>query len=104
MTKKDILMHLESAAKQIGVKVIYDELRGDGGLCRCKDRHFLILNSRLSQNQKIDLLIQGLANLDLNGVSLMPEVRILLERQMVMKRKPKEVKEVLVRELVPAGS
>jgi hypothetical protein len=101
MTKKDILQHLEAVAKQIGVKVIYDELRGDGGLCRCKDRHFLILNSRLSQGQKIDLLIQGLANFDLNGVSLMPEARILLERQMVLNKQPAEV---MVRELVPTGS
>ena len=101
MTKKDILQHLEAVAKEIGVKVIYDELRGEGGLCRCKDRHFLILNARLSQNQKIDLLIQGLADLDLNGVFLIPEVRILLERQIVMKKKPRQV---LVRELAPTGS
>jgi hypothetical protein len=101
MTKKELLQHLEGVAKQVGVKVIYDDLRGEGGFCRCKDRHYLILNSRLSQNQKIDLLIQGLANLDLNGVSLIPEVRILLERQMVMKKKPDEV---LVRELAPTGS
>jgi hypothetical protein len=101
MTKKELLRHLEGVAKQVGVKVIYDDLRGEGGFCRCKDRHYLILNSRLSQNQKIDLLIQGLANLDLNGVSLIPEVRILLERQMVMKKKPDEV---LVRELAPTGS
>ena len=97
-------MHLEMVAKQVGVKVIYDELRGEGGFCRCKDRLFIILNSRLSQGQKIDLLVQGLANLDLNGVSLMPEVRILLERQIVLNKKAKEVKEVLVRELVPVGS
>lgn len=101
MTKKDILQHLEAVAKQIGVKVIYDELRGEGGLCRCKNHHYLILNNRLSQNQKIDLLIQGLADLDLNGVSLIPEVRILLERQMVMKKRPQKV---LVRELAPTGS
>lgn len=101
MTKKDILQHLEAVAKQIGVRVIYDELRGEGGFCRCKDRHYLILNNRLSQNQKIDLLIQGLADLDLNGVTLMPEVRILLERQTVMKKRPPKV---LIRELAPTGS
>ncbi len=101
MTKKDILQHLEAVAKQIGIKVIYDDLRGEGGLCRCKDRHYLILNNRLSQNQKIDILIQGLADLDLNGVSLMPEVRILLERQIMMKKRPQKI---LVRELAPTGS
>lgn len=104
MTKKDILVHLETVAKQVGVKVIYDELRGEGGFCRCKDRHFIILNSRLSQGQKIDLLVQGIANLDLNRVALLPEVRILIERQMVMNQKPPEAKKVLGRELVPAGS
>lgn len=101
MTKKEILQQLEAVAKQIGVKVVYDDLRGEGGFCRCKDRHYLILNSRLSQAQKIDLLAQGLANFDLNGVSLIPEVRILLERQAFLKKKPDKV---LVRELAPAGS
>lgn len=101
MTKRVILQQLEAVAKQIGVKVVYDDLRGEGGFCRCKDRHYLILNFRLSQAQKIDLLAQGLANFDLNGVSLMPEVRILLERQAFLKKKPDKV---LVRELAPARS
>jgi len=101
MTKKELLQHLEAVAKQAGVKVVYDELRGEGGYCRCKDRHYLILNSRLSQVQKIDRLLQGLTNIDLASIQLLPEARILLERQMVLNKQPAEV---MVRELVPTGS
>lgn len=91
MTKKDLLEYLEEVAKQAGVKVIYDELRGKGGFCRCKDRQFIILNSRLSQGEKIDLILKGLCNLNLTEIPLLPEVRVLLERQMVTSRKPDEV-------------
>lgn len=91
MTKKDLLSHLEAVAKQAGVKVIYDELQGAGGLCRCKDRHYLILNTRLSQNQKIDLIAKGLANFNLTGIPLLPEARILLERETITKKKSDEI-------------
>jgi|UniRef100_A0A7C6AAE5 hypothetical protein len=91
MTKKDLLLHLEAVAKQAGIKVIYDELLGQGGFCRCKDRYYLILNARLSQNQKIDLITQALAKLDLTGISLLPEVRILLEQKKATEKKPDEI-------------
>ena len=91
MTKRDLLQHLEAVAKQAGVKVIYDELRGEGGLCRCKERYFLILNARLSQHQKIELIVDGLAKLDLTGLPLLPEARVLIERETMTKKRPDEV-------------
>lgn len=91
MTKKELLTHLEAVAKQVGVKVIYDDLRSEGGFCRCKDRYFLILNTRLSASQKINIIVAGLAQLNLAGISLLPEARVLLERELVNNKKPNEV-------------
>ncbi|MEO0093569.1 MAG: hypothetical protein ABIK67_04865 [candidate division WOR-3 bacterium] len=91
MTKKELLTHLESVAKQLGIKVIYDDLRSEGGFCRCKDRYFLILNTRLSASQKINLIVAGLAKLNLAGVALLPEARLLLERERINNRKPNAV-------------
>jgi hypothetical protein len=59
-TKKR-LEQLEQECHGRGVKLIYDDLRGDGGLCRLRDGYFLILNRRLASETKARIIVDALA-------------------------------------------
>jgi hypothetical protein len=67
--KKDklgLLKKLEDEFKSRCVKVIYDILKSDGGLCRAQNRYYLILNKNLSIDQKIALMTKYLNDLNKN--------------------------------------
>jgi hypothetical protein len=60
MTKAKQLEQVEQECKERGVKLIYDDLRGDGGLCRLRDGYFLILNRRLASETKARIIADAL--------------------------------------------
>lgn len=53
---KQILAELEARCVEAGIKLIYDDLRGEGGLCRVRDRFWVIVNRRVSVVTKIRIL------------------------------------------------
>ncbi len=61
MNTKKRLEQLEQECHGRGVKLIYDDLRGDGGLCRLRDGYFLILNRRLASETKARIIADALA-------------------------------------------
>jgi Ni,Fe-hydrogenase I small subunit len=61
MSKTSRLEQLEQECHGRGVKLIYDDLRGDGGLCRLRDGYFLILNRRLASETKARIIADALA-------------------------------------------
>jgi hypothetical protein len=58
-TKKR-LEQLEQECHGRGVKLIYDDLRSEGGLCRLRDGYFLILNRRLAAETKARIITDAL--------------------------------------------
>jgi hypothetical protein len=61
MTKAKQLEQLEQECKERGVKLIYDDLRSEGGLCRLRDGYYLILNRRLAAETKTRVIGDALA-------------------------------------------
>ena len=61
MNTKKRLEQLEQECHGRGVKLIYDDLRSDGGLCRLRDGYFLILNRRLAAETKARIIVDALA-------------------------------------------
>jgi hypothetical protein len=61
MSRTSRLEQLEQECPGRGVKLIYDDLRGDGGLCRLRDGYFLILNRRLASETKARIIADALA-------------------------------------------
>jgi hypothetical protein len=70
MSVKKGLEALEQQCRDAGVKLIYDDLRGEGGLCRLRDRFFLILNRRAAPETRVRLIAEGLAKLATMSVPL----------------------------------
>ncbi len=60
MGKESALAELEARCQELGIKLVYDDLRGEGGLCRVREQFWLIVNRRVSVATKIRLLNDAL--------------------------------------------
>ena len=87
MDKTAILGHLEALAHSLGIQVRYEGLEGDtafppGGLCRIKDKHLIIVNSRATTGEKVQTLARALRRFDFSRIYLKPALRDILEEPM----------------------
>ena len=60
MLKNEQIEKLETELKNYSIKIIYDTLYSEGGLCRVKDRYYVIINRHLTLEEKIELLSKSL--------------------------------------------
>jgi len=79
-----ILGHLEALAYTLGVQVRYESLESEttfpaGGLCRIKDKQYIIVNEMASTREKVRTLTKALRRFDLSRVYLKPALRDFLE-------------------------
>lgn len=84
MDETALLGHLEALAYALGIDVRYEFLEGEtafssGGLCRIKDKQFIILNHKAPIGEKIQTLARALKRFDLSQVYIRPAIRDLLE-------------------------
>ena len=61
MSKTAKLEQLEQECHTRGVKLIYDDLRSEGGLCRLRGCYYLILNRRLASETRARIIADALA-------------------------------------------
>lgn len=60
---KVVLERLEAELKSRGVRLVYDDLKGEGGLCRVKGCPWLIVNRRASIETRVRVLREALSRL-----------------------------------------
>ena len=63
MSKTKQLEQLEQECHTRGVKLIYDDLRSEGGLCRLRGSFYLILNRRLASETRVRIIADALARI-----------------------------------------
>jgi len=61
VSSKKRLEQFEQECHTRGVTLIYDDLRGEGGLCRLRESYWLILNRRLAPETKVRIIADALA-------------------------------------------
>ena len=61
MSKAKQLEQVEQECKERGVRLIYDDLRSEGGLCRLRGCYYVILNRRLVAETKTRIIVDALA-------------------------------------------
>jgi len=81
---RSILGQLEALAENLGLEVRYEGMDGEtsfpsGGLCRVKDRYFIIVNKAAAPGDKIQTLARALKRFDLGRVYMKPALRELIE-------------------------
>ena len=84
MQDERLLMLLELLAADLEIPVRYadistDEIRAEGGSCLLRGARQIILERGLGVKQKVRLLAAGLAELNLDGMFLLPAVREAVE-------------------------
>ncbi len=79
MQAKELRKILENAFARIGYSVSYEPMDdGKGGRYRLRDKHEVIIDSKLPEDEKAGILLETLKGLDISGVYLPPVVRRLL--------------------------
>ncbi len=58
--QEQVLFELEQRCAELGLKVIYDDLHGEGGMCRLRNQYLVIINRRAGVPTKIRMLEQAL--------------------------------------------
>jgi len=80
-----LLGHLEALAHTLGVEIRYETLEGEtpfrsGGLCRVREKQFIIVNKVATTAEKVQTLARALGRFDLSRIYLKPALRDLLEQ------------------------
>jgi N-dimethylarginine dimethylaminohydrolase len=77
------LSQLEELADKLGIPIRYemikDELTGRGGLCRIEGKYILIIHSKATVKEKMQIMIEALRRFDLGDIYLKPALRELLD-------------------------
>ncbi len=83
----DSLALLEGVAAKLGIEVRYEILNGDddgpsirGGYCRVRERHQIIVESRLNTVERCVVLAESLSDMNLERVFIPPGARAMIER------------------------
>ena len=79
-----ILLQLEELAEKLGVlvrdeNINIDDVSSTGGLCIVEGQHILILNSKTTLQEKIQVAIKALRQFDISEIYVKPGIRELLE-------------------------
>lgn len=83
LAEEGLLNQLEELTEGLGIKIRYDKILKEGsffsgGLCKIKGEDVIIINSRVSIEDKIDILAGALTSFDLSNVFIKPALREFL--------------------------
>jgi len=80
---KVTLAELEQAARTLGVRVTFEDLRtSKGGACRVMETRRIIINKHLHANERIAVLARELGRFDLSRLDLTDHVKKKILREM----------------------
>ena len=84
MDDNNALNQLEELAQGLNIKIRYESMKKEGsysagGLCMLKGEYLLIVNSRASIRDKIEIIAKAVNNFELDHVYLRPGLRERLD-------------------------
>lgn len=81
------LKELETLAHELGITIRYDTMTGmgihRGGLCKIHGKLQIIIDRRLKEGDRIQMIADALQGFDIAHFSLSPQIRQLLVSQSV---------------------
>ncbi|HEY3295959.1 MAG TPA: hypothetical protein VGL38_11010 [bacterium] len=80
MKPEKLVQHLADAVRKTGYRVRTEEGNFRGGSCVFAEERLVILNRRMSQEERADVLGRVLATESLDTIFLLPEVRAFIEK------------------------
>jgi len=91
--QETMLHHLEELAERLGITVRYESAAGRVGLCMLRGKRVAVVDANLRVAERVAALSSVLADEELNGVYIPPEVRRRLERSSPLRVRPGDVEE-----------
>ena len=84
MNDEVILSCLEELAERLDIlvrdeNINVEESSSSGGMCRVEGKHVVILNSKATVKEKIQVMITSLQQFDLSDMYIKPVIRELLD-------------------------
>lgn len=76
---EELLEGIESLARNLSLAIRYEKGSFHGGLCRVEDQQAFIINKDLSTSEKIKVFARELADMDLEGIYILPAIRERIE-------------------------
>ncbi len=92
MNKKELLVQLEQLADRLGIEIRYERIKNPanitrGGLCKLKGRYIIIIDSKTSVSERVELISNILKRFNLKDIYILPALRRLLERDEALSSK-----------------
>ena len=60
----NLIGQLEERCRELDIRLIYGELSGEGGLCRFRDNHVIIINRRTSTATRARIIADALTRVE----------------------------------------
>lgn len=92
MNKKELLVQLEQLADRLGIEIRYERIKNPanitkGGLCKLKGKYIIIIDSKTSVSERVELISSILKRFNLKDIYILPALRRLLERDEALSSK-----------------
>ncbi|MFO8080169.1 MAG: hypothetical protein R6V07_07690 [Armatimonadota bacterium] len=88
MDQETMLHHLEELAERLGVSIRYEAAAGRVGVCRLRGSRVAVIDANLRVPDRVAALASVLADEELDGVYIPPEVRRRLDRSCPLRVRP----------------
>jgi hypothetical protein len=82
MKPEKLVQHLTDAVKKTGFRIRIEEGNFRGGSCIFAEERLVILNRRMTQEERAEILGRVMASEDLDSIFLLPEIRSFIEKFM----------------------
>ena len=81
---EEILGQMEELAENLGITVRYEKIQKEsaffpGGFCRVKGKDLIIINSKASVDDKIEIMGRAFLSFDLSQIFILPAIRELID-------------------------
>ena len=79
MNQGEIVDYLAELSEKLGIKVRWESLMGDGGICELRGKRTLFVDRSNDLATQIAVMTDALSSEELDDVFILPEVRELLD-------------------------
>ena len=84
MQNDETLGHLEELARSLDITVRYEKIQKEsaffpGGYCKVKGKDLIIINSKASLDDKIEIMGRAFLSFDLSQIYVLPAIRELID-------------------------
>ena len=90
MNQGEIVEYLAELSEKLGIKVRWEALLGDGGICELRGKRFLFVDRSNDLTTQTEVMADALCSEPIDDVFILPEVREILERARVERRAREE--------------